>query len=1307
MWSVDRRKRPGATSADGGPTNEGTGPVAEGSLAPKPAEPQQADGAQLTAEIEMTGPVAVESFAAEHEQWRDELSRIGGASPLLHFSDEPENRIELTTSHPGGMPQFITGQKILLSALIREEKALRAARIAAGRVTDKGTEMRTVRGLETLHLAIGVAKWHFEGEDFCAPVLLRPLAIRRYGRDFELKLKHSPMVNGELLAMLRKQFGIVIDARTLLELSQTEGVFKPQPVIDRLRQLVAGVQDFAVQPRLLASSFYSLSQQMVADARGLDTLVLQAVCGSEVAQQQLEASYRPVTATHPNDRAPEADRHLYDADAEQDDVLAQITAGHSLVVRTLPGTGGTQTVVNAIGELTRAGKKVLVVSPRQSTLDGIAHRLNRVGLGGLAVTPRMLRRNLVESISRNEAATHPATRDIDDALVRLRGVLLSYNEALNTKDERFASSPLEALRELTRLALLEHPPTTTVRLDDKALGHLTLDRTSIAEDITEAARQGQFAYGPSDSPWYGVTFATTEAARGAYALAVDLAETQLPRLISQANELVEQTTLRPYESIAELGVYLRLLMGIRDTLDRFSPEVFDRSLNDIIAAHAPRGADEMSNANRRRLRKLAHEYVRPGVHVSDMYARLTQIQQQRVLWQRYSTVVGAPPEVPVGIGDVANAYQAAYKDLDELDRVLGIERDSDRLRSMTLTMLARRTTDLARESEVLKNIQERTAIVERLRAAHLEPLLDDLSARHVPADRVAAELEQAWWQSALERMLQTNEALLSANTAVIERLEADFRLVDDAHAGAGGQLLAAKLADAWRVAVADNRAEALALREVLRSGQANLQVLAKQAPALLGVLAPVWVVSPYEVSKLPPSMKFDTTVLVDAGATTLVENVGAIRRAPQVVAFGDVVTQTPSEFEIAVTTHADGDEVAEAAADLHERSAYAQLGAVLPELSLTRSYRAGGEDLTSLVNTRFYGGEIQSLPWAGTFLGHSSLTLEFVPDGQGLPDPATGAVESTDAEVNRVVQLVLQHASERPRESLMVLTASQRHAVRVNQAVLQAFSKLPQYRDFLLGDRAEPFAVLTLEQAMVQSRDRVIFSVGYGSTPHGRVLSNFGSLSKPGGERLIAVSMTRARRGMTIVSCFRPDELDTARIKHGVVELAELLALEHPKPAPPALPAERDPLLGDLADRLEKLGLHVALDYRGAIPLAASYGERAVAVDLDFSGSEQGLRDALRLRPSVLRRLGWHYHRVHSFDLFADPERVALRVASIVGYQPDSSAEVAGGAAGDPGATGSPSAFASDPAAGGSATASHSAAGTAASPASPAQTPLF
>ena len=191
--------------------------------------------------------------------------------------------------------------------------------------------------------------------------------------------------------------------------------------------------------------------------------------------------------------------------------------------------------------------------------------------------------------------------------------------------------------------------------------------------------------------------------------------------------------------------------------------------------------------------------------------------------------------------------------------------------------------------------------------------------------------------------------------------------------------------------------------------------------------------------------------------------------------------------------------------DRHADSALAKLSQLLPTLSLTRSYRAGGEDLAELVNRRFYGGRIQSLPWAGSFLGHGSLTLDYIEDGTGMPDPDDGSVESVDAEVQRVVELVLDHAASRPQESLMVLTASAKHAVRVQQAVLTAVAHRPDISEFIIGDHPEPFAVLTVEQAVAQSRDRVIFSIGYGRTPHGRVLSDFGALGEPGGERLLAV----------------------------------------------------------------------------------------------------------------------------------------------------------------------------------------------------------
>lgn len=1183
-------------------------------------------------------------------RWRSEIAALGGLSPLLHCEDSERTRLELSSTHPGGLPQFITGQRTLLSSLIRDDVALRTARRAAAAVTAKGIELRAVRGIDAVHLAIGLAQWRHGDDEFTAPVLLRPLAIRRYGRDFELKLTGRPFVNPLLRSALAEQFHILLDVDALVALALDNGAFKPQPVIDELRKLTAHLPWFTVQPRLVASTFADVAADLSNDAQELNTTMLNALAGNPTARSTIEAGFNPVVPVRQDIRPPATDSLLLDADEEQELVVAQIAAGNSLVVKTLPGTGGTQTIVNAVGALVAQHKQVLVVSPRRSSLDDIAARFVRAGLPGLAVSTRTLHRDVVQSIRRNEKAVRPQLGDIDEALVRLRKVLLDYRQALTRRDPILSVSVLDALRRLSRLAVLPTPPSTTARLSQRSLQALAHDRSRAADILIRSAQLGEFRYGPADSPWYGASFETTEEGIAAHELAKRLHRAELPRLIERAQSLIGQTRMRTFESIAELGVYLRLLVDIRETLDKFTPAVFDRSLTELIAATSSRrDAPTMSNINRRRLRKLALEYVRPGVHVTDLNESLRRIQQQRILWNRYA-VAGVVPEVPLGIADVKVAYQRVAEDLALLDIPLLRTGTDQSLAALSLDDLRHDLEGLAADSEVLANLQERTALIAQLREWELDPLIADLAVRHVPDSQVSAELELAWWQSVLETLLESEKALLNGNTTVVDRLEADFRMVDDGHARAAGAQLAWMLAETWKIGLVDWSEEASALKQVLRRDTVGAAELLQAAPHLSRSLAPVWLMSPYEIPRLAPGQSFDAVIIVDAGASTLAETVPALRRAGQVVAFGDPVTQSPSRFDIGVRTVSS---VAEGSDrdELHRDSALERLSEILPVYTLKRSYRAGGEDLAELINNRFYGGEIDSLPWAGTYLGHGSLRLHYVAGGHGMPDRDSGAVESTDAEVAQTVELVLEHAIQRPNESLMVITASERHAARVHQAVLTTFSSRSDLADFILGDRVEPFTVVTLDQSVGQSRDRVIFSIGYGRTPHGRVLSNFGALAEPGGERLLAVGMTRARRGMDIVSCFRPDDIDESRMRHGIAVLAQVLQETNDiqSAVPQYVNPDADPMIVDLAKRLARRGLDVQLGFRKSLTLVAASAGRAVVVETDDDVNRGSLRESLRLRPTVLRRLGWHYIRVHSFELFADPEAVAHRVAALIG----------------------------------------------------------
>ncbi|MGX9900283.1 hypothetical protein ACW0JT_10875 [Arthrobacter sp. SA17] len=140
--------------------------------------------------------------------------------------------------------------------------------------------------------------------------------------------------------------------------------------------------------------------------------------------------------------------------------------------------------------------------------------------------------------------------------------------------------------------------------------------------------------------------------------------------------------------------------------------------------------------------------------------------------------------------------------------------------------------------------------------------------------------------------------------------------------------------------------------------------------------------------------------------------------------------------------------------------------------------------------------------------------------------------------------------------------------------------------------------MVDLERAQGLVRDHVIFSPGYGRTPHGRALHTFGPLSAEGGSARFALAMTRARRSMHVLSCFRPEDLDVSRLSHGALNFYELLNREIAGNTDLGTPASRaaaseqalgaDPLVADLGDRLRARGARVWHQYDGVLDVVAA-----------------------------------------------------------------------------------------------------------------------
>jgi hypothetical protein len=456
-----------------------------------------------------------------------------------------------------------------------------------------------------------------------------------------------------------------------------------------------------------------------------------------------------------------------------------------------------------------------------------------------------------------------------------------------------------------------------------------------------------------------------------------------------------------------------------------------------------------------------------------------------------------------------------------------------------------------------------------------------------------------------------------------------------------------------------------------------LRELMPRAGQTLTAIKPCWAMSPLVVaSVLPPGQWFDVVIFDEASQIPPAQAVSAISRATQVVVAGDEHQLPPSSFSIAAV---DEDGAADAAAGSlagRSESILEVLSAALPIRRLTWHYRSLDERLVSFANAQMYDGALVTFPGTND---ETVVRLEVV-DGSAPVQPGLEAIESTRAEVDRVVQLVLSHARTRPNETLGVIALGVTHATRIDDALRGALSdgRGTGLGDYFDQNRAERFFVKSLDRVQGDERDAIILSIGYGKTPHGRVLHRFGALNLDGGERHLNVAITRARRRMTVVSSFTAADLDPDRLKtRGALMLRDFLLYaaqggDEPAPQPP-ISAEQggpdagvhpqgprtqlDPLVADLAFRLRAEGLVVHTGYGTSaqrLDLAVEDPQRPgrvlVAVETDGVryAAMLSTRDRDRLRVEQLRRLGWEHVRVWSTDLFRDPARDVARVVAAV-----------------------------------------------------------
>jgi very-short-patch-repair endonuclease len=1215
--------------------------------------------------------------------WTGQLINLDGRNLLLYYKDLKLGTLDVGLGNPVALEALLSGRTVALSTLF-EEDSLAGALKRARAVRNKAREAQEERGIATLFLGVGMATWtnpHTTAVP-AAPVLLREAAIVARGaaeEDFELSLTGEVDVNPTLLHMLAEQHEIKISDQDLLDLLDARDSFDPAGLFDRLVKETSAVPGFQINERHVLGNFSYAKLPMVNDLNAnLEALsqheVVAAIAGNRAAQHALRAGGGEVDPKDP-DRTPPADEFLIlDADSSQQYAINSVVAGQSMVVKGPPGTGKSQSIANLVATLVARGQRVLFVAEKRAAIAAVLTRLESVGLADLVLDlhdgvggKRKVAQNLAAALQAAGTIGKPDQRELHERLVADRGRLGQHAGAMHQIREPWGVTAFDAQCELIRLQRTHGAAATTpVLLRGQQL--LALDGATfrrLRDELREFANLGGIALTPQDSGWVGARITSSDQAEGALGAAHRLATSTLPATRTALHEVLAQTGLRQPDSIGAWQQTLTLLDDVSATHRALDPAVFQDPVGPLVAATGTRKWRKQNSeapgaqagyGQRRRLRKAAKALwrgegkpKREQLHLALHAAALQQAQ-----WAALA-VDGGVPRLPGDLSAASGAYEQLTREL----AALGAYLTHVQLPGLAESQLVHTVQALAADEGTVRKVPRLNALDASMRRAGLGPLLDELIRRRTDAQLSVAALEECYYRSILSKIGFDDPLLASFEGTHHSDIAAQYRSDDRRHIATTAERVRRAAAERLVAARDEFKDEALLVQSeaAKKSRHLPLRQLFSAAPNVMTALKPCWAMSPLVVSQLLPGDRpyFDVVVFDEASQITPADAVPSILRAHRVVVAGDNHQLPPTSF---FGSSSDGeDDSSPIAEDGSINLALTQgyesildvLGAAMCTSMLTWHYRSRDERLIGFSNAWIYDRSLTTFPGPA---GSDCLQHVLV-DQEG----GAGQEDSTTAEVQRVVDLILEHASTRPGESLGVIAMGIKHADRIDAALRRALHDRPELHPFFDESRAEKFFVKNLERVQGDERDAIILSIGYGKTADGRLPYRFGPLLQDGGERRLNVAITRAKSRMTLVSSFSHFDMDPGRssaegvkmlrayIEYAASAGTNLGSVAADKPA-------LNPFEIDVRDRLTAAGLPLTAQWGVAgywIDFAAAHptqpGRMVLAIEADGATYHSSVtaRDRDRLRQDQLERLGWTFHRIWSTGWFRNPDACVAR----------------------------------------------------------------
>jgi very-short-patch-repair endonuclease len=1241
------------------------------------------------------------------EEWRSQLIDVGGNNRLLYFKKNAST-IDFAEAASDGLSKLLAGEEVLLSKLFPEQKSYEIALKAAKSLSKKQKEALEEYGVPVAFMGIAMAEFPF-GEDSAvkkdseklgaksrttnAPILLRAAEIsqRRGSSDsWSLKLSEDLQLNGVLVHVLMT-LGVEIDEDEILGSKLDEE--KPvQMILKDFETKTKGISNLVIQTNMILGAFSYQKQPMVNDVTDLQVLaksdLVSALAGVKDSIQKIRSIKHDAKLTDPDYKPVDSEFLILDADASQSYVVNATLGKQNLVVQGPPGTGKSQTIANVIAALAANGRSVLFVAQKRAAIEAVLNRLDKSGLRSLVLdaflsgsTRRFVSEELRGAIENQRTSTPVEVSKLHNALSRSRDKLVNHNDLINDKVHGWGASIFELRNEA--ISVRSENRSEWI-IDSSPFNKWSKqDFDSSIFEIEELATLGFFNEEWRNGPgWDPDKLVTNDLVSGMTSVARDLSAKGLPGLVKALTD-IGQTDFKILGDVLEIHQCLEDLKY----LSEYCPRLVDQTLNIewlkyLLYSLDGWPAGKSSEKPSFYARSIARLKAKRLVKAESNEQRSEYLKAAiRLKENRYQAGINSLPESYPKASEVISEVIANCIDLQAQVRNLD-------LFGLPVEKLTSALRNLASDDQRLR-MPKAFALHEILIGRGLDDLLSALLEEQTEIVREPESVSEAAKFIMCRSVLETAELesgdMSSTTGRDLDKFSKDFTISEKEHFKANAVRVLRIAAENLVKVLNSNPEQHLILKkEVTRKRNfMSIRRLFNEAPGVMLAAKPVWAMSPLQVSRfLPARQLFDVVIFDEASQIRPADAIPSLIRAKQVLVAGDTRQLPPTDFFSKVIDYQPVDNSQELD-DLAEEETVA-FGEAPFKANLEKKLEALTRDAESILFAfdRVLAGQSRQLLWhyrslderliavSNAHIYDSSLTTFPCAD---IPNAvrhiqaktATGKDARTNSpqpEVEMVVKLVEEHLTNKPKESLGVITFGTPHQRRVEMALELAAKKNSKLAEALQGTGDEPFFVKSIERVQGDERDAIILSFGYGKDASGKLNLFWGPLLQDGGERRLNVAISRAKRSMTLLTSFALADLAEDRhsspgfrLMYNFLKFAASGGndLGSMSDVPPLNAFEID-----VKKKLEAAGLILdcqvgvgsyRIDFAIKHPTKPDHYVLAVEADGASYHSGHTARERDRLRQSLLEQRGWIFQRIWSTDWFNNPDAEVERI--LVAYK--------------------------------------------------------